>query len=93
MRLTVRLYLILSSLIVLVLRNFSRLEDKVDVCVEFDEGLADVDKVLSCEDTQVLKLWDDNVEFVEGHYELPIPWKDDVYVPNNFQVAESRLRC
>ena len=57
MRLTVRLYLILSSLIVLVLRNFSRLEDKVDVCVEFDEeGLADVDKVLSCEDTQVLKL-------------------------------------
>ena len=41
----------------LVLRNFSRLEDKVDVCVEFDEeGLADVDKVLSCEDTQVLKL-------------------------------------
>ena len=29
---------------------------------------------------------------VDGHYQLPIPWKNrDSPLPNNFQVAKSRL--
>ena len=28
----------------------------------------------------------------DGHYELPIPWKSDVVIPNNVNVANSRLK-
>ena len=44
------------------------------------------------EDKSVIGLWDKECKMVEGHYELPIPWKDcDDSLPNNYVVAKSRL--
>ena len=73
--------------------QLDRIEDKVDKLWRLDhDDYAGVDRSLSCENDQVLKLWDDSVEFVDGHYVLPIPWKEDVDVPCNYEVARSRLR-
>ena len=46
----------------------------------------------SLEDKRVIELWDNHVQRVEGHYQLPIPFKDDVVIPNNLPVAMSRLK-
>ena len=73
--------------------SLDRLEDKVDRLWRLDqEGVGNEVQALSCEDSQVLKLWDENVKVVDGHYELPIPWKDEVVIPDNLEVARSRLR-
>ena len=73
--------------------SLDRLEDKVEKLWRLDqEGVGNDIEALSCEDSQVLKLWDESIKVVDGHYELPIPWKDDVVVPDNLEVARSRLR-
>ena len=46
---------------------------------------------MSVEDKSVLQLWDKSVEFVNGHYQIPIPFKNDVTIPSNLCVALSRL--
>ena len=46
----------------------------------------------SPQDEQVLKLWDNEVKVENEHYVLPIPWKNDITVPNNMCVAISRLK-
>ena len=46
----------------------------------------------SHEDKLVTDLWDREHRKVDGHYELPIPWRDrSEPLPNNFIVAKSRL--
>ncbi|KAJ8048696.1 hypothetical protein HOLleu_01116 [Holothuria leucospilota] len=46
----------------------------------------------SQEDKLVKGLWDREHRKVDGHYELPIPWRDrSEPLPNNFIVAKSRL--
>ena len=46
----------------------------------------------SQEDKSVIDLWDRECVKIDGHYQLPIPWKNrDSPLPNNFQVAKSRL--
>ena len=46
----------------------------------------------SQEDKSVIKLWDQEHRMVDGHYELPIPWRNMLEpLPNNFPVAKSRL--
>lgn len=45
----------------------------------------------SQEDKQVVEIWDKQVRKVDGHFELPIPWKSDVHMPNNVSMARSRL--
>ena len=73
--------------------RLDRLEDQVDRLWKVDqEGLASQDMGLSCEEDEVLRFWDEHVNFVEGHYELPIPWKQGVQVPDNFELAQSRLK-
>ena len=47
----------------------------------------------SSNDKHVIQLWDSRVRMVEGHYELPIPWKADVKFPNNIFQAASRLKA
>ena len=70
-----------------------RLEEKVDKLWRIDhEDLACTDKAPSFEDDQVIKLWNENVNFVNGHYQMPIPWKQGVTVPDNKKLAQSRLR-
>lgn len=46
---------------------------------------------MSVEDKRVLKLWDENVKLVNGHYQVPIPFRENVCVPNNVSVAAKRL--
>ncbi|MCP3901947.1 MAG: hypothetical protein GY707_19745 [Desulfobacteraceae bacterium] len=69
------------------------LESKIERLWNFDnEGLGVLDVSLSDQDKKVISLWDNEVQFTENHYVLPIPWKENVEVPNNFQVALKRLQ-
>ena len=43
------------------------------------------------EDRDVISFWNDNVCVTDGHYQFPIPWKNDV-LNNNYDVASSRLK-
>ncbi|KAJ8047035.1 hypothetical protein HOLleu_05917 [Holothuria leucospilota] len=46
----------------------------------------------SDEDKSVMELWNQECRLIDGHYELPIPWKDrNDPLPNNYVVAKSRL--
>ena len=56
------------------------------------ENGAFTDSTLSVEDKKVLDLWDSTCCLVDGHYMLPIPWKNpNEPLPNNFSVAIKRL--
>ena len=47
---------------------------------------------MSILDKRVINLWDTQCKKVNGHYELPIPWKDpEESLPNNFVLAEKQL--
>ena len=47
---------------------------------------------MSDEDRRVLELWDRDVSFSDGHYTLPIPFKNPALtLPDNRQMAERRL--
>ena len=55
-------------------------------------GIYDREKGMSVEDRRVLELWDRNVSFSDGHYTLPIPFKNPALtLPDNQQMAERRL--
>lgn len=56
-----------------------------------DEGLCD-DVGMSKQDKYVVQLWEQECVKVDGRYQLPIPFKPNIEVPNNFQVALSRLQ-
>ena len=55
------------------------------------EGLGD-NNSWSVEDRKVMALWNKTCRVVDGHYELPIPWKEHAYVPNNYSMASLRLK-
>ena len=56
-----------------------------------NEGLDDC-QAWSIEDKAVIDLWDREVKKVNGHFELPIPWKDrSQTLPNIFVVAKKRI--
>jgi len=50
-----------------------------------------VGHVLSQEDVKVEKLWNDHARLVNGHYELPIPFRENAFFPSNIKLASSRL--
>ena len=66
-------------------------EDDIDRLWRVEnEGVDDLS--WSVEDHTVIALWDRECKLVDGHYELPIPWKDvNEPLPNNFLVAKTRL--
>ena len=46
----------------------------------------------SSEDRRAVKLMEDTVEKVNGHYQIGLPWKsDNLTLPNNRAVAVKRL--
>ena len=45
----------------------------------------------SVEDLRVVELWDNETKFVNGHFEIPIPWRPNIHVPNNKCMALRRL--
>ena len=56
------------------------------------ETLDEDARSLSYEDRRVLVLWDMEIEHKDGHYVIPIPWKDETAtMPNNKHAATSRL--
>lgn len=67
------------------------LEDKINqLWLLENEGLEG--HTWSDEDKSVMELWNQECRLIDGHYELPIPWKDrNDPLPNNYFVAKSRL--
>ena len=50
------------------------------------------DDPISIEDKRVTKLWSDTVVQIDGHYQLPIPFRhEESRLPDNKEVAERRL--
>jgi hypothetical protein len=47
---------------------------------------------MSCKDAAVLQLWENQCHFVNGHFQLPIPWKPEVDLIDNEHLAVSRLK-
>ena len=45
----------------------------------------------SREDKDVIDFWDQRHKLVDGHYQVPIPWKPGTQFPNNYGMAASRL--
>ena len=60
--------------------------------LEFNEINGDLEGP-SHEDDRFIKLMQDNVEMVDGHYQIPLPFKEEVAdMPNNRIQAEKRLK-
>ena len=57
--------------------------------IEVDESR---DKVMSPSDERVYELWEQNTEFKDGHYHIPIPFKESpLKFPDNLGMAKKRL--
>ena len=73
--------------------NGDLLHEKVEHFWKIESsGIYEREKGMSVEDRRVLELWDSNVSFSDGHYSLPIPFKNPALtLPDNRQMAERRL--
>ena len=73
--------------------NGDLLHEKVESFWKIESsGIYEQEKGMSVEDRHVLELWDENVSFSDGHYTLPIPFKNPALkLPDNQQMAEKRL--
>ena len=60
-------------------------------CIE-NEGLSPSKPAPSVEDMRVVKYWDDECCLIDGHFQIPIPFKQGVSFPNNRQQALQRLK-
>ena len=59
---------------------------------DFCEDTSQIGFSPSVEDTQALNQLESSVRKVEGHYELPLPWRTGCpSLPNNRHIAEKRL--
>lgn len=73
--------------------SINDIEDKVNKLWSIEnDNVSNEKQGWSVTDNEVIKLWDESVTIVDGHYQLPIPWKSNVKVPNNMMVAMSRLK-
>lgn len=61
--------------------------------VDSNDSLVNDTKGMSVNDKKVISEWEDNICHENGHYTLPIPFKDrPPNLPDNKQVAEGRLK-
>ena len=61
---------------------------------EFDQLTCDDKRGLSVQDKQAIKILDDSLQFIIGHYQVAIPWKSSQpFLPNNRVMAEHRFKC
>ncbi|KAK3734270.1 hypothetical protein QZH41_008857, partial [Actinostola sp. cb2023] len=59
---------------------------------EFTESTAEIRECMSLEDRRPKAIMDNTVTFVNGHYQIGLPWKYDApQLPNNRPMAERRL--
>ena len=71
--------------------NFIQLEHKLDRMWEIENDDFDY-KLHSVEDRNVVELWDREIKHENGHYVLPIPWRNGhADLPNNKFIAKCRL--
>jgi len=60
---------------------------------ESDDNLAVVTTKISAEGSRTYKLMIESVQIVDGHYELPLPWRNDFQIlPDNSSVVMKHLR-
>ena len=73
--------------------NEGLLQEKVDRFWKLESsGIYEQEKSMSVDDRCVLALWDEKVSFSDGHYVLPIPFKNStIKLPDNRQMAEKQL--
>ena len=56
-----------------------------------DHELADIQS-MSVEDSNVIKRWDKECKLIEGHVQLPLPWKQEPpHLPDNYEMDHKRL--
>ena len=67
------------------------IDDRVNKMWNIENERFASNTAMSADDKRVLELWDSKVQKVDGHYQLPIPWKSDIQVPNNIVMAKSRI--
>ena len=71
--------------------HFTSLEEQVDKWWQVESDVGSI-KAMSVNDKRVLDLWDKTCKFEEGHYSLPIPWREGFPAfPDNFFMAKCRL--
>jgi hypothetical protein len=72
---------------------FAVRDDDVHAIWKLENNSDDMDELgWSLEDKSVIDLWDRECVKVDGHFQLPIPWKNrDEHLPNNYVMAKSRL--
>ena len=70
------------------------LEEKLERFWKIESaGGVDEEKAMSLNDKKVISLWQNNIRVVDGHFELPIPFKRDMpLLKNNKDQAERRLQ-
>ena len=75
-----------------VMSNFVNVEEQIERI--WDMEVLDEDlQSLSYEDKKVIKLWNDEIQWENGHYVLPIPWRKGApNFPNNRYMATLRLK-
>ena len=73
--------------------NGDLLHEKVERFWKLESsGIYEQERGMSTEDRRALELWDKNVSFSDGHYTLPIPFKNPALkLPDNQQMAEKWL--
>ncbi|XP_045104393.1 uncharacterized protein LOC123499927 [Portunus trituberculatus] len=68
------------------------LDHQVNLLWELNATNNNCDDPISVEDKRVTKLWSENVVQVDGHYQLPIPFRNkSPDLPDNKELAERRL--
>jgi len=67
------------------------MEDEVKQLWEIEGDAYTTEQAMSQDDRKVLDVWARDMKFVNGHFQLPIPWKEDATIPNNYSAAAARL--
>jgi hypothetical protein len=57
---------------------------------EFSDSLVDTNKMMSQDDMRAVQMMDDSVHFTDGHYELGLPFKNALPLPNNRSMTDHR---
>ena len=76
-----------------IVTNVHSIEEQVNKLWAIEDAIdRNGDVSLSYEDRCVVDLWQREIQLDEGHYQLPLPWKNpDRLLPNNIVIASTRL--
>ena len=58
---------------------------------DYKQALYPEERGMSYEDKKFLKMAQQGIQFNDGHFTLPLPFRDDIYMPNNRPYAIKRL--